>query len=296
MLIVLLTSSQITQAQSTPTAPAPNALLVYDGTTVTLINTSSDKLVLEGLVLWKAGGSVKYRMDTLGDKLASGECIQLWTSAIQKPPLPPECKKQAAFFQTPRKELHFWLGNAENETFRPLFNSKALAICTASFNKAAGRCPFYLPQGDDQANPIVILDPVSKQPLPEGLLAAYDQTQLWLGNFTPNTILPTKGDLRLEYFDAGSKTPAGTWRPADATWDAPGFDLRALKNGECFVLYTDSSKVTPLLPCTTIVGKSVQKDAFWLRAFQILGPREDRPGSCNDGQPVTGPVLCQIAA
>jgi hypothetical protein len=57
------------------------------------------------------------------------------------------------------------------------------------------------------------------------------------------------------------------------------------------VLYNDSSKIAPLLPCKA-VGQSQQVNQPWLLNFEISGPREDRRATCGDTKPPSGPTLC----
>src|SRR5262249_12543597 len=161
----------------------------------------------------------------------------------------------------------------------PQLNNSALTICTASTDKV-GRCTFNIPQGDDAKKPWNVLDPTTGLPMPGGIAVAYNPDELWIGNLTPNTILPTK-NLRLIYTLNGTGT---IWTPDKSTWDIGVWNDRGLQADECIVLYTDASKITPLLPCNP-VAKAVLNDQPWKIAFDVMGPREERRAVCGTGQP-----------
>jgi hypothetical protein len=295
LLIGLLTAAYTSpvQAQTQPGTPvplpAPNALLIYDKTTVALINTSPAPLSLVGVSFMRAGGSVKFNAQTMINSLAPGHCIQVWTSAVRQViGQPPECTTRDRWQTLPRKETYFWIADYENEPFRPQLRGSALTICKASSGDV-GRCAFYIPQGDDAKKPWTVLDPVSGLPMPAGIQVAYDANQLWIGNLTSDTVLPTAA-LRLIYPVNGKPV---LWTPGNSTWDSGPWDGRGLGAGQCIVLYADASKITPLLPCTP-VGRAVLSDQPWLTRFDVMGPREERRATCGGDKPPTGPVLCIV--
>ena len=86
LIAVLLTfnSSTGVSAQTQPQAqlPAPNALLIYDKTTVALINISQAPISLAGVTLMRYGGAVKFNAQTMITTLAPGHCFQVWTTQI----------------------------------------------------------------------------------------------------------------------------------------------------------------------------------------------------------------------
>src|SRR5260221_10625133 len=71
--------------------PAPNALLVYDKTTVALINTAATPISLVGLTFWRSGGGSQFTVAGMANSLPPGHCIQLWTSAVSFVGKPAEC-------------------------------------------------------------------------------------------------------------------------------------------------------------------------------------------------------------
>src|SRR5581483_7509876 len=293
LLVGLLGAAHTSPAQaqtSTPVPlPAPNALLIYDKTTVALINTSPAPLSLVGVSFMRAGGAVKFNAQTMINSLAPGHCIQVWTSAVRQViGQPPDCTTSDRWQTLPRKETYFWIADYENEPFRPQLHGSALTICKASSGEV-GRCAFYIPQGDDAKKPWTVLDPVSGLPMPAGMQVAYDANQLWIGNLTPETVLPT-ATLRLIYPVNGKPV---LWTPGNSTWDFGPWDGRGLGAGQFIVLYTDASKITPLLPCTP-VGRAVLNDQPWLTRFDVMGPREERRATCGGDKPPTGPVLCIV--
>jgi hypothetical protein len=273
------------QAQEPVELPAPNALLVYENNGATLVNISQSVLQLDNVSFWRAG-SKRYEIDSLILSLAPGECVQVRTSAGGIP-VPPECSNLVRWFSTDRAQNHFWRADYENEPFRPQLNGSALTIC----NTSALRCAFYIPQGQDAQKSWVVLDPQTNLPMPAGMQVAYDANQMWIGNFTQGTVMPTRADLRLIYTNREGQLRL--WTPRDGPWDEPTWDNRGLLAGECIVLYRDRALVTPLLPCTP-VAHSPQPDPLWLLEFGVMGPREERRAVCGDGQPVTGPVLCVV--
>lgn len=279
------TSIQAQGPTATP-VPAPNALLIYDKTTVALINTATTPISLAGLTFWRSGGAVQFSVAGLGDSLLPGHCIQLWTNAVSFVGKPAECTARDRYASTNNKQTYFWVPDYDNEPFRPQIHGSALTICNAS----AGRCTFYMPQGDEVNNPWPVLDPATQKPMPAGMEVAFDANQLWIVNSAPDTILPMNG-LRMFY-------PAGgtikVWGPAQGPWDETNWDHQGLATGQCILLYSDQTKTMPLLPCT-LVGKILQPDQPWLLKFDVMGPREERRSNCGGDQPPAGPTLCVVA-
>ena len=298
LIAVPLSQSTGVSAQTpTPTPvppPTPNALLIYDNTTVALINTSKDQMYLLGLRFERAGGSVKYDIVTLYPALPPGNCVQVWTADVTKIiGKPTECTIRARYTKLAQRNTYFWVATFDGETFRPQFNSKTLTICKASSGEVE-RCPLYVPQGDAQKQTWTVVDPASGQPMAPGMAVAYDNDQLWIGNLTPNTVLPTGSSSaaypRL-YYSANGKNVV--WTPFNGAWDIGKWDGRPLQGGQCLVLYDDPNKVTPLLPCTPI-AKALLADQPWRLQFDVSGPREDRRSTCSSDKPPTGPVLCLV--
>jgi hypothetical protein len=270
--------------------PAPNALLIYDKTTVALINTSSTSISLAGLTFMRAGGVIKFNMAMMGRSLDPGHCIQVWTNEVRQIiGQPPECTKRDRWQVLGNANTYFWKAGHPEEPFRPQLNNSALTICRAALD-IVERCAFHIPQGEDANQPWTVLDPATGQPMPAGLQVAHDAHQLWIGNFTPNTILPTP-NLRLIY---AVNDQWVVWTPAQSTWDIGKWDNRGLLPDQCIVLYLDLAKVTPLLPCNPI-AKAQLTDQPWRLKFDVMGPREERRGQCGSDTPPGGPVLCLLA-
>jgi len=291
ILIVIGLQAQLTLAQNATPAPQPlpNALLIYDQTTIALINTSSSPISIVGLNFIRAGGDVKFNPDTMVPRLDPGHCIQVWISSVRRIiGEPPECAKRDRYLQLARKESYFWVADSDNETFRPRLRSNALTICPIPRTEV-GRCAFYIPQGDEASKPILLLDQTTKQPMATGMQVAYDANQIWIGNFIPDTVLPSKG---LTIFYSMNGQPK-SWTPAAGNWDIGKWDDRGLQNGQCIVLYQDAAKVTPLLPCIP-VGKASVADPIWRVKFDVQGPREGKKATCGSDQPQAGPVLCLL--
>ncbi len=148
----------------TPTVvppPTPNALLIYDKTTIAMINTSKDQMYLLGLRFERAGGSVKYDIVTLFPAIPPSYCVQVWTGDVtQIIGKPTECTIRARYSKLSQRNMYFWVADFEGETFRPQFNSKTLTICKASSGEVE-RCPLYVPQGDAQKQTWTVLDPAT---------------------------------------------------------------------------------------------------------------------------------------
>jgi hypothetical protein len=281
-----LSQSSMLAQDTSPAAPEPNILLVYDSVSVSIVNISNAPVSLDGLSFWRLQGKVKYDAVQLGRSLAPAHCVQLRTNQAGRNDKPAECDKRDRWVATKRSEFLFWIGTQPDAVFRPRLNGNTLTIC----GLVAKRCTFYLPQGDAATKPLTVLDPTSNQPMTPGIQVAYDADQMWIGNFTPGTILPTQ-TLQLQYPVKGVNT---VWTPADGPWDGgTTWDNRPLAAGECIVLYRDPAKVTPLLPCTP-VGQALRDDQPWLLKFDIAGPREDRWATCGGDKPPAGPALCLV--
>lgn len=293
-LVVLSMSGLRANVASAQTAtpfplPAPNALLIYDRTTVALINTSSSPISLTGLTFMRAGGVIKFNAATMGRSLEPGHCIQVWTTEVRQIiGQPPECARRDRWQRLSSGGTYFWVADYLGEPFRPQLNSSALTICKAS-RDTVERCAFYIPQGEEAKKSWTVLDPVTGQPMPAGIQVAYDADQLWIGNFTLDTILPTTS-LRLIYTVNGQGV---VWTPAQSTWDIGKWDNRGLLPNQCVVLYQDPAKVTPLLPCMP-VAKAQLADQPWRLKFDVMGPREERRVTCGSDTPPSGPVLCLL--
>jgi hypothetical protein len=270
--------------------PAPNVLLIYDKTTVAVINTSPGPISLAGVSFMRAGGVVKFNAQTMITNLPAGHCFQVWTTEIrQLIGKPDECAVRDRWQRLANANSYFWAAGYDGEPFRPQLRTSSLKVCKAAFN-AVERCAFYLPQGDDAKKPWIVLDPETNEPLPAGIQVAYDPNQIWIANLTPNTVLTTKA-LRLFYKANGQDV---VWTPSkQETWDGTKWEGQGLKAGECLLLYQDPAKIIQLLPCTPVL-KAVRADTPWKVKFEVMGPREERHTACGSDQPPAGPVLCVI--
>jgi hypothetical protein len=291
LCLLLLVPGRVHGQNPTPTAvpiPAPNVLLLYNQDVLTLINVSMSPLSLNALTFMRAGGVVKYDPSTLIQTLPPGQCLQWWTPKVRQTPVkPPECGVRARFLRLTRDNTFFWVAGYEGEPFRPQLRGSALTICNASI----GRCQFNLPQGADANLAWNVPDPATGLAMPAGIQVAYDNDQLWIGNVTPDTVLPLR-DLRLIYTVNGQGVVWSPGRYPDQ-WDIGVWDNRPLLAGQCIVLYQDPAKLTPLLPCDP-VAKLVKADRPWTLKFDVMGPREERRAPCGQGEPTPGPVLCLV--
>ncbi len=267
--------------------PAPNALLVYDHSSATLINIASTPLSLAGFGFMRAGDVVKLSVASYSiSTLAPGHCVEWWLSSVGSPAKPAQCAVRDRFGVLSKDTTYFWTGSYANEPFRPELQSSALTVC----NTSATQCLFHIPQGDEAKQPWVVLDPDSGLPLPAGIQVAYDANQIWIGNFTPNTLFTTD-NLRIFYMVNGK---GSIWTPSRVQWDGLGtWDRRGLAAGQCLVMYKDPTKIVPILPCTP-VAQTLNADQPWTLAFDVMGPREERRSPCGQGKPTPGPVLCLI--
>ncbi|HVO43608.1 MAG TPA: hypothetical protein VMT34_13335 [Aggregatilineales bacterium] len=270
--------------------PQPNILLIYDKTTIAIINTALVTVSLRNVTFMRAGNVIKYSINNIVYSLQAGHCIQLWTADVhQIIGKPDECGTRDVHAQLAQQGQYFWAADYDKEPFRPQLNGSALTICTAAFSQAE-RCSVYVPQGDDANKPIAVVDRATGIPMPAGIQVAYDPDQLWIGNFIPDTVLPTQ-TLRLIYTLNGKGV---VWTPAASQWDTIGaWDNRGIRAGECIVLYQDPAKIKPILPCSPI-AKAVLADHPWLLPFDVMGPREERRARCGSPQPPVGPVLCLV--
>jgi hypothetical protein len=295
--LVVVESGHAANAQSAPTAtptpsltpyplPLPNALLVYDQTTATLINVSDTPISVAGVSFMRAGDVVRLFVESYSvTALAGHHCIEWWTVG-SLPGKPGLCAVRDRWAQVTKNTQYFWVGSYTNEPFRPELNNSALTIC----NTSAGSCLFHIMQGDEAKKPWVVLDPVTGFPLPPGMQVAYDANQIWIGNLTPGTLLTTAA-LRVLYTASGKGT---VWTPSNVRWDGMSvWDGRSLAPNQCLVMYGDVLKITPLLPCTPI-AQTLNADHPWTLAFDVMGPREEHRSTCSDGKPKNGPVLCLL--
>ena len=296
-LPVTPTGSTTDSATVPATVPSPsptltlvpaNVLLVYDKTSLALINISQAPLSLVGMSFMRGGGVIKYNVNALASTLAPGHCIQWWVATVnQVLGKPPECGVRDRYARLTKDTTYFWVTTYATEPFRPQLNNSTLFICVGS----AGRCTFNLPQADAAKTSWTVLDPQASVPLPAGIQVAYDANQMWIGNFTPDTLLTTAA-LRVFYT---VNQQGQVWTPSGVIWDGmSAWDGRALAAGQCLVMYQDASKITPLLPCIPI-AQTMNADHPWTLAFDVMGPREERHSPCGAGTPITGPVLCLLA-
>jgi len=298
--VLLIMTGDMAAAQTTPpptvsptanatAAPAlTNVLLIYDKTSLAMLNISQTPLSLAGMSFMRAGGVVKYTVTSLAATLAPGHCIQWWIATVNTVlGKPAECATRDRYARLTKDATYFWVSGYDGEPFRPQLNASALIIC----NGSAGRCTFNLPQGDAAQKSWGVLDPQVGVSLPAGMRVAYDANQMWIGNFTPDTVLTTAA-LRVFYT---VNQQGQVWTPSKVVWDGmSAWDGRALAAGQCLVMYQDASKITPLLPCVSI-AQTLNADHPWTLAFDVMGPREERRSPCGNGKPITGPVLCLLA-
>lgn len=127
----------------TPTPiPRPALTLIYDETTLTIINTSGRNLNLSPFTL--AVGDFNLPMSwwrevsnfPLGE-FPPRHCLQISVEGVSQPLLPSECQLSRARRNIRPPVIHFWA----EEFFVVRANRRMLATCEAS----AGRCEVFLP-------------------------------------------------------------------------------------------------------------------------------------------------------
>src|SRR5579859_2725235 len=127
--------------------PLPNALIIYDQTTATLINVADAPISVAGVSFMRAGDVVRLDVGAFGiTTLGARHCIEWWTASVTNlPNKPGECAVRDRWARLTKDNQYFWVGGIPNEPFRPELNTSALTIC----NTSAGRCLIHIMQGDE---------------------------------------------------------------------------------------------------------------------------------------------------
>jgi hypothetical protein len=136
-----------------------NVMLVYSETTITMINLSSEPLILDGMVFSRTLDN-NDQVTTLSfsfweeiaegseDVLLPGECYQILhqTNALAgSPPDPmllPNCDSLQGWSIADEEDWLFWISGETNEEFQVLQGDRIVHTCSS----ADDFCKFYLPQ------------------------------------------------------------------------------------------------------------------------------------------------------
>ena len=136
-----------------------NVMLVYTDAAVTLINLSSDPLMLDGLFLSRSldnNDQVTTPAVTLweeitgrsGESIPAGDCYQILpqTNALAdsspNPILLPNCDTLQGWSVADEEDWAFWIPDETNEEFQVVQGEQIIHTCSL----VAGFCEFYLPQ------------------------------------------------------------------------------------------------------------------------------------------------------
>lgn len=119
-------------------APQPNALLIYDNVSFSLVNTSGRRLSLanvtfeSGSRIWEALAWANYR------RIPNGNCLRIRDASAGNRNPPGECSELLSLLLI-GKSVMFW---TEADTFDVLQGSAVIATCTTDTD----RCAIYIPQ------------------------------------------------------------------------------------------------------------------------------------------------------
>ena len=259
---------------------SPNALLLYDAESVTLINQGSAPLNLNGLVFNALDGFVPASFQAtnwLGVLDANGHCAQLWSVQRGSADRPAECVEGVQrWLSTVNTSVHFWTGANGVTQFSVVYNGVERAVCEAAApGEPRKQCAFYLPGavGGEDATPYVYLAYTT-----DSLAVINESSDQWMPlaetaivNANPNVAVA--GGVT---FAAGDPQLFGN-PPTVA-------DVTRLAPGQC-LLYTNSSPTVAAPPedCTVIARLDVEPSLiFWGADFEII--------SATDGQRYTCPA------
>lgn len=129
-------------AVAPPPANPPNARLLFDSVSLTLINESGRTLSLVGVTFSSAVGSWEARVwgGRVHDRLPDGLCLRLREAAAGQRTPPAQCVNKIFGLIEAGGTAMFWRGV---DSFNVLRNGEVIATCQT----AAGECALYIPQG-----------------------------------------------------------------------------------------------------------------------------------------------------
>lgn len=134
--VVLPTSLPLLTA-APPPGSVPNALLIFDGVSFTLVNTAGRSLSLQGVRFRSSSG----RFDSVGwanhTRIPDGSCVRIRDAAAGRRNPPPECANLLSLLEVGPEAL-FW---ANTPTFEVVRDSVVLASCPTDTD----RCAVYIP-------------------------------------------------------------------------------------------------------------------------------------------------------
>lgn len=133
-----------------PAAP-PNVRMIYDGTSVTLVNVSSAPISLDAVSFESvAEGGTPVRTFSADSwsrfaispitALPAGSCLQVIRSGTTRT-RPAACDSVQGWI-APSKQQYFWIGGEDSSAFRIVQGDSIVYTCQI----ADGQCEFYLPQ------------------------------------------------------------------------------------------------------------------------------------------------------
>lgn len=131
-----------TQPTTQPPASPPNARLLFDGVSLTLINQSGGTLSLVGVTFSSAVGIWEARVwgARVHDRLPAGQCLRLREAAVGQRTPPAECVNRIFGLIEGGGTAMFWRGV---DSFNVQRNGEVIATCPT----ANGVCEVYIPQG-----------------------------------------------------------------------------------------------------------------------------------------------------
>jgi hypothetical protein len=124
--------------------------LIYDGESLTLLNSSDDNVDVSALYFVQttpSGTQINFRSDQWENgsrptwSLTPGDCFQVWQIGLPELPVPDSCSFRHSW-RAVAEQRWFWLSDDEDATFEVRRGDTVLATCPVN----EGECEVELPE------------------------------------------------------------------------------------------------------------------------------------------------------
>ncbi len=247
-----------------------NILLLYDYNMLTLVNKTGLNLGLTDLTLNSFAAST-WKLD----KLADGQCAQIWAVSRQGPAKVPECANIQVWYSTNNQAMHFWRSAQGSTQFTFTKGGVQAGVCgSAAPDAQAMRCDIYLAES-------------AQDDLTDYLYFAYTADQLIIRNNSKDEWTPLS-DVKL--INNLPDVKGQTFAPGEAN----NYRIRAavgradkLAPNQCLWFTNANSALTaPPQPCDVIAQLNIDPSRiFWASDFGVDGVLDDKPHICPKATP-----------
>lgn len=247
-----------------------NILLLYSYDMLTLVNKTGLNLDLTDLTLNSFAAST-WKLD----KLADGQCAQIWAISRQGPATVPECANIQVWYSTTNQTLHFWRSAPGSTQFTFTKGGVQVGICDSVAPDAQPmRCDIYLAES-------------AQDDLTDYLYFAYTTDQLIIRNNSQDEWMPLSDVNLINNLPAVKGQTFALGEGKNYPTRAAVGRVDKLAPNQCLWFTNGNSAITaPPQPCDVMARLDIGASLiFWASDFGVDGVLDDKPHICPKATP-----------